>query len=724
MKAFFSILTVILSISVTQAKWDPNAGYIPPISQTAQIITSSGSNAANIVDGKLETFWQSTSPLPDNYLGRKDINIFLNKKSFNIFDNADAVFAFDGNASTKTRIGTGNLKIEFNKPEPLKLLSLKINTAQKVSITINFLNTKEVYYYEPSENYQLKAIPISNDSTVTSIILSSAVEFEVFEVAGIVKNPTEEVIFKFQDEQNVGWIGSKNYNGEGVISISVLTSTDNQRWRKVLSLNPNTTTFSVQLIQPQVKVKYVKVLFELTPGNYQKAILQEFEIYDKYGPYGPPLAAYPSGSTFSECFGINAIWGWGYNISSTQLGKNVGAFRFNKVAQLVRNYHSLDWDIKKTSDNPGYDNMEKGNGTSAIRWVNWYSEYGMWQEAGFKIDVCLMFNNQYFPDTLWKNPKSEASMFGQYFGDYFVRKHNLISVVEIGNEPWEYSKVKYREILEGMSSSFASISNEIEILPCAVQVWDKKNGYGNYITSYLTKKNIRNLTGLNTHVYSYINGYAGNKIALNPEDPRSEVWSINNLTKYSKQNMSSVPVYVTEFGYDSDGGGDDCIHSNCVSEIEQAIYGVRMALILYRLGVKEFYWYYYSNVDAGSVMHNRSGLVSSYSSGMKTKEAFRSFEKLQKNIGDLYFLGIINESEESYIYSYGNKNGEVKAIIAWKPTASEHYNGSWVEFPLDRNILEAKSIIVGNGFNEPSYVKTIDGLKIFLTGNPVIYHLR
>ncbi len=237
-------------------------------------------------------------------------------------------------------------------------------------------------------------------------------------------------------------MGSKSYNGDGVISISVSTSVDAKSWRKIGVLNSQATTFITQLVKPQIKARYVKVEFELQPKSYQKAILQEFEIYDKYGPFGPPDPAIASGKTFAESFGINAIWGWGYGIPSEQTGQNQGAQRFIKVAKLVRNYHSLDWDIKKPGQNPNYNLMEQGKGTTAIDWVNWNSEYGLWKKTGFDIDVCLMFNNQYFPDTLWKDAVEESSQYADYFGEYFIDKTRMVAVVEIGNEPCEYSKKK------------------------------------------------------------------------------------------------------------------------------------------------------------------------------------------------------------------------------------------------------------------------------------------
>ncbi len=108
---------------------------------------------------------------------------------------------------------------------------------------------------------------------------------------------------------------------------------------------------------------------------------------------------------------------------------------------------------------------------------------------------------------------------------------------------------------------------------------------------------------------------------------------------------------------------------------------------------------------------------------MVTKKAFSAFENMQNKVGNLYFLGTINESEESYIYKFGDKDGNEKAIIAWLPTLTDHDNGKWVEFSIEKQVLDANWIVNTNK-QEPGYVKTVNGLKIFLTGNPVVIYLR
>lgn len=727
MKTLYILLNLLLLNQLVFAQWDPNAGLIMPYTNRASVEVSSGTNPNTITDGDPNSFWESTSPLPDNFISRSELNIFLSSSKFTM-DKANqfATNAVDGILSSKSEIYSGIMEINFIVPETIKQLSIKFNTKETIKIEISTQNNKFEYYYSPEENYQLKNITFPKREKIYSIIIESIDSFEMFEIAGLYNSPKEEVIFDLKENKEIGWIGSRHFNGDGVLAIEVMASDDKIHWEKIAQLNPMATSFVDQIIVPVVLARYIKVSFVLKSLKYQKAKLHEFTLYDSYGPYGKPEPPKKATRTYSESFGINAIWGWGYSVSSDKLKGEKGPLLFNKVSKLARNYHTLGWDIKKPGQNPNYDDMALGKGTAATSWMNWYTEYNTWKNAGFKTDVCLMFNNNSFKDSLWMNPQAESLEFGNYFGSFFSTKNDLISLVEIGNEPWEYSKPVCREILLGMSNGLANSSKNITILPCAVQAYSRYSILENYISDYLTKENSKYLTGLNTHIYSYVHDYDGHMTAVNPEDPRSETWSMNNMIRFSKANLNSKPIFVTEYGYDSDGGGDDCTHSVCISESDQAVLGSRMTLILYRLGVEQFYWYYFANVDYTSFLYNRSGLLSSYSKGFSKKAAFNTFEILQKELGDYYFHDIIMENDNAYIYAYGDSSGRIRRIVAWRPTSKDHNEKKWIEFPFDYSIEEAVSIVVDEVENssEVSYVRGVNNLKINLSGVPVIIKIR
>jgi len=49
----------------------------------------------------------------------------------------------------------------------------------------------------------------------------------------------------------------------------------------------------------------------LFPKIYQKAKLLEFEVYDKFGPFGKPQPTEIAQNTYSQSFGINCNLGLG-----------------------------------------------------------------------------------------------------------------------------------------------------------------------------------------------------------------------------------------------------------------------------------------------------------------------------------------------------------------------------------------------------------------------------
>lgn len=721
------LLLVFLLSQATFAQWNPNAGLVKPITADATIEVSSGTNLHAIIDANMETYWESGFPLPYNYIIRNDLNIFLHKNKFstnisqNSFNNA-----FDGITSSKTMVDNGVVEIIFTKPEQLFLLSIKLNTSDTVRITVVMVNQELHFKYLPSENYSLRLIELLNQQYVSSIILECKQPYEIFEIAGLMSMPTEEVIFDLGSLKSIGWISSRHYNGQGVRSISVLVSDNKTDWKEITTLNPLATAFIPQLISPEIIARYLKLKFELNIRDYQKAKIQEFEAYDKYGTFGKPKTHGKAKNTYSQSFGINTFWGWGYNVYSDQLSGETGPWLFNKIALLVRNYHNIDWDITKPSDNPGYANMKLGKGTASKSWLNWDREYELWKTSGFSIDACIQFNEKYFPDTIWKNPHQEAMEYGAYFADHFSKKNtSLISLVEVGNEPWSYSKTVYRSLLGGLSKGLKQNSEKLTVLPCAIQAYSTSLILNNYISKYLDVSNSKYIDGLNTHVYSYIYDYDGVRMAVNPEDPRSEVWSVNNLHSFSDVNLSGIPVFVTEFGYDSEGGGEDCTHGVCISEFEQAIYGPRMALILYRLGVEQFYWYYFANVNYISMLHNRSGLTASYGNSFQQKLSFHSFQILQELIGDYYFHHIIKEDEDAWVYAFSDSSGEIKRVIAWRPTSENHNENIWVTFPFNKTIESVIPLVSpGDQVEQSSYVRAVNELNISLSGVPVVIKIK
>ncbi|MEO1714124.1 MAG: T9SS type A sorting domain-containing protein [Bacteroidota bacterium] len=140
-----------------------------------------------------------------------------------------------------------------------------------------------------------------------------------------------------------------------------------------------------------------------------------------------------------------------------------------------------------------------------------------------------------------------------------------------------------------------------------------------------------------------------------------------NAIRFRDANLPDMPIYLTEWGWDTDGGGQSCTHSECVSEAAGALYAVRGALFAHRLGMKRATWYFYGNTDQGSTLWSRSGLTGSAASNFQLKKGFHALEGLVSLVGDQYFLEVINEDEDTYAYLFGDSTGQATHLITWKP---------------------------------------------------------
>lgn len=723
MKNTSIILLLLLLLGITaKSQISPDAGLIVPYTQNAILTVSSGINKEFIRDGNSESFWESNNPLPNNFISSNEQNFFLKTENFEVVGNHNNyLLAFDGNTDSKSDIKMGKTEIKLFTNKSIKFLSLKLNLSDSLLLNLHFNDgTIKKVKYTPTSNYQLQSIEINNKSALKNITLESNSDYQLFELAAVESELVEWVNFEFDKAVEIGYISSKHLNGDGVISIEVLYSNNSRDWKKICILNPSAVATVPTLLIPEVFAKYLRIRFVLKPIPYNKAVLRDFAAYDGFGPFGKPSKSIPANKTWNESMGVNAIWGWGYGVASSLLKNDSGSKKFSRIGKLARSYHRLDWDISNAGDLPDFIRREQNDDSLLSKWLNWKEEYGIWHNNSMATDACILFNNDYFHENKWLQPYSQAKTYGKQFGDFFVNQNQLVKTVEIGNEPWGYSKTKYLDILKGMADGLNEVAPKLIVLPCGLQAFDSHPENNNYLSDYLDAD--VNVDGLNTHIYSYIMDELGTRVAINPEDIRSETWSVNNLKTWAKANDFPEDIYVTEFGYDSDGGGDDCIHSNCISEFEQAIYGIRQAMIFYRLGVKQFYWYFYANVDWISIMHNRSGLVSSYKSGFQEKLSFKSFEYLNKSIGNLYFADILLENKDVYCYSFADASGKIKALVAWRPTSENHKETKWVELPLNDNI---KSInLVDDSTKEVSYKREINKLKIALSGVPAIVFLR
>ncbi len=718
--------------------WDSLAGVVPSYTQNAdvKISASSGSNAQYAIDGNEQTFWQSEAPLPYMYSKRKDINILLNNNLSLIENLTDSYIAkaTDGSTDSGDKIEksansdyktSNTATIRFKQPQKIALIGLKcgLDKGGSSSDLALYLADKDGkrtllgYYDHKAHNYEWQNFMI--DSTISAqqqIILEGNRPFMLFEIAAAASMPTEYLTIDLGEERAVGqvWVRGESQSNK----VQVALSNDNRTWEKAGL--PTTFTggkLTGIVLSPMPTVRYIRLHCQMSNTDWAKASVREILVYDQYGPYGPPPTARAGQYTLRQSLGVNGIWGWGYGRYSDEAkSPKEGAALFGQWLSQARNYHELGWDCADPDKTPDYEAMSNGQGTVPQPWLNWDREYRAWQQAGLQTLVSIKFSNATQPALQWDNPYLSAYNYGYAFANHFGPAHGnkTVNAIDIGNEPWDYTPQFYTSVLQGMSDGMRKADPTLIILPCALQAAFpnfEQGDFKNFAGTRLNPQIVKNINAYNCHHYSYAASPENGQLrAVYPEHPLSTFRALHNDLRFVAANMPHLPVYVTEWGWDSNGGGNnDCLFAECVSENAQAIYAVRAAMYMMRLGVAKFYWYFYANSDEHASLYSRSGLLGSKAKGFLPKMSYKALKALQYHLGDKRFLEILSETNEGYAYLFGTDPKHPTHIAVWLPDAWDdagEKSQKTLVLPFDKPIKKAVYISGYSDIGEPAPMPT------------------
>lgn len=546
-------------------------------------------------------------------------------------------------------------------------------------------------------------------------------------VPGKTDGTIESVTIDFGQVRPVGQIHSRHWAGEAgtATATRLYSSTDGKNWQNIAELDPTALHTVVTVLPKEIPARYLRLEHQLVKRDWNKVYFWEVKAYDRFGPYGQRPAAVQGHSTIKEMLGVNGYWSFGTDEYSDKLGPDGGPFRFKPVASHLRNYHDLTWDLKSPSDPIDFEKMTKGGGTPATEWLNWDREYKAWHEgAGMNVQASIQIYR--FKPEEWKHPREDGRRYTEAFTRHFGAKHGngYICSIEAGNEPWHYPAEVYREILLGMAEGAEKGDPTVEVFPCALQAVDphaeKFGQWKNYIGDRITPESAKLLDGINIHCYSYVTKGDGKRQAVQPEQASSSFWEMLNAIRWRNVNMPGKKIYLSEWGWDSDGAGENCTHDECVSEQAAADYAVRGALIAARLGIDRATWFFHANDKTGSSLYTRSGLLGSLKTGFAKKKAFFALEALVSRLGNKYFIAVLEENERSWIYKFGDADGKVTHLVAWQPCDSDSGSTS-VSTVIP---IKAKSVIKLDVTNEPIPFKhTKNSIEVGLNGTPVLIEL-
>lgn len=692
-------------VSTKNQKWNPNAGVIPSLTIGAKPITSSNPDQAfKLIDEKKESHWQSTAPFPTNFFNREDQNILLhffedtkNYKASSILNPKNATDGNPNGTSANVGVAQGEAFVEVLFPMPQDLNKIVMRAGSVKSPIEIFIQRnkrlKKIGTYSTSENHQ--AVRFSADEKfVKSIVIKSKQTFTLREIAALETAPKEWAMVDLGKVQNVGWVDTRHWAGTNTAEFSTLSiSVDGKNWTKIKDLDPNALQTVSTVINPPLPARYVKVEHGVADKDWGSVFVWEFDVYDEYGPYGKMPQPKMNPNSLGEMLGVNGIWGWGFEKYADEVPQGRGADLFEKISSHARNYHFLMWDVMDPDNPPDYRKMADGEGTEVNWWLNWDREYKVWTEGGMQLQTSIQFRD--IPKAQWNKPEASAYKFGYLFAQHFgpAKGNGLVNAIEIGNEPWYYEADFYKKILKGMAEGIKEADSKVTVLPCALQAAFPANEYEgqfkNYIGARVTPEVKNSIDAINTHLTPWSYNEQGKQIATHPEHPYNGTRAVLNMIRFRNQNLPELPIYVTEWGWDSGGGNEDCTHGECVSEKAQALYAVRGALMLARVGIDRATWYFFANENKESSLFTRSGLVSSLSADFQIKQAFVAWQAMVHHLGDKHFIDVIREDDEAWVYLLGDKNGKPTHIAAWQPIDGDNNTSTTIEFDSKYQPVEA-----------------------------------
>lgn len=721
----------------------PNAGMIIPLSHNARVTVTSGKGVKNITDDNTDTFWQSDAPFPDNYLTRNEQNLLLNSANSNnctLTGSAAPQSATDGNPETGVKIvnNTENARFTLQLRQPQQLLLAGVKAGFSGSLQLMAITqsgkTTVLHRFEQQENYVLIRFPVQETAAIKALSLISPQPFTLYELAALNSLPAEFAVLDLGKQQSIGVIETRHWvtNPAAVVKTDLLLSTDGVKWVQAAALNPAAMGKTTTVLNPAATARYLKLQHTISNTNWAKAEIWEITVYDHDGPFGAMPPPKPQQHTMRQLLGVNGIWGWGHNQCSSNLPPGKGPQLFAKVASCARNYHNLDWDVTDPDHPPQFNLMSLGKGTEAQPWLNWDTEYAAWKTAGIPAQVSVQFTNASHPEGVWSKPYTAAYNYGYAFARHFGPTHGngLVNALEIGNEPWDYTPGFYHTVLSGMAHGAKDADAALKVLPCALQAHrpnTPESRVNNYIETMLTPDTAPFIDALNVHAYSYLYNEQGTRTATYPEHSCSEMRSVLCMLRFGKANLPGIPIQLTEWGWDSSSSAEDCVHSECVTENEQALYAVRGALMAARMGLDRLYWFFYANGTGASSVFNRSGLTESVQAGGTPKQAFSAMAALMHLLGNTRFCNVVQETTNGYIYAMCNPNGQVTHLVAWLPLAGNNPGTASVAFNCLQKPVSAWAI---NGLTASGYTReplpTFENGKITVTlsAQPLVIELH
>jgi hypothetical protein len=385
------------------------------------------------------------------------------------------------------------------------------------------------------------------------------------------------------------------------------------------------------------------------------------------------------------------------------------------VCTLVRDYHPVDWDLGDETDQLPEWPLAKNQ-------VDWNAVYGAWHAKGFRTNVCLQFD-AIAPDK-WRDMPRDAASYAASFATQFgpSAESPLVEAIEIGNEPGRYTDDQYTALLRAVAPAVRAADAKLRVATCNLTT-GKSHDYAKRVSTLSADPAILPaLDVLTIHTYAEAEPYPTWRRSY-PEDPKIPyLKDVQNLAKWRDQRAPGKAIWITEFGYDATTKEPDRQTEFAqwvgVSELQQAQYLVRSALLFSALPVERAYIYFFNDADEPK-LHGSSGITRDF----KPKPAYHALVHLQKTLGEFRFSRVV-EQKRGDVYAYEfispTKPNE-RVIVAWSPTGSGRNAKVRLALPAGFKVVRAEEMPTNS--RPPRLVKGPRVGELLISESPLYVHL-
>ncbi len=735
----------LLALTLPALAWNPDAGVIPSLTDAATPFGTSNPDALpSIVDGNTATHWQTGACYPTGWLSRPDLDLALGRCATAgtcTGTSGDATPLTDGNergTTVSVPVGTdGVARVRVTLAEARTLARVRLHGVWSGSLSVVGEradgSTVALGTAGPSSEARTPVdVDLSATDAIVEVRLEGATAFTLNEV-GLLGDVCFQVGgVDFGSPREVGWVRLRHWAGGNTWRSQLVASDDGVTWTHLAELDPESLAYADVVLGTPVTTRFLAVRHDIDDGDWKKAYVWELDAWDAIGPYGPEPVAEANPVVFAELLGVNGLWGWGTSAFSDSAPAGAGPDRWDGRVGHARNYHNLTWDVTDPDHVPDYDAMAAGSGTEAMSWLDWDREYGAWRARGIpSIDVSLQFTERGTPAASFDDPYAAGFGFGRSFARHFgpTAGTGAVASLEVGNEPWDYPADLYAAYLDGMTAGVKEGDPAMMVLAGAFQAHTPElpgaTG-GHYMGARVSEAAAAHLDAVNLHAYSFWYDAAGVRRGVPPEHPESSMREVFSGLRWRDTNLPGKPVWLTEWGWDSPGGGEDCTGTECVSEVSQARYLVRGAMLGARWGLARMTWYFFANVEGSPGLFGRSGLLASKATNFAPKRSYVALGALVARLGDRRFLSALQEDDAGYAYLLGGADGVPTHLVAWLPVPGDDATTSTLVLPAPGEATNAFTLDGSDAAGEeaalPSVVALGDaaGWEVPVSAAPVV----